>query len=121
MLQLSHLYMTTGKTIALTIWTFVSKVILCFLICYLYLSQCPRVHSLKYLIDNAKLSFKKLNNYSPIASFPIVCNSSKCRLLFPFFSLFLLACKCVCMICVVCVFFLLMCGNFLHIQNVLSN
>ena len=27
MVQLSHLYMTTGKTIALTIWTFVSKVI----------------------------------------------------------------------------------------------
>ena len=26
MLQLSHLYMSTGKTIALTIWTFVSKV-----------------------------------------------------------------------------------------------
>ena len=25
MVQLSHLYMTTGKTIALTIWTFVSK------------------------------------------------------------------------------------------------
>ena len=25
--QLSHLYMTTGKTIALTIWTFVGKVI----------------------------------------------------------------------------------------------
>ena len=25
MLQLSHLYMTTGKTIALTIWTFVCK------------------------------------------------------------------------------------------------
>ena len=25
--QLSHLYMTTGKTIALTIWTFVSKVV----------------------------------------------------------------------------------------------
>ena len=24
--QLSHLYMTTGKTIALTVWTFVSKV-----------------------------------------------------------------------------------------------
>ena len=29
--QLSHLYMTTGKTIALTIWTFVSKVISLFL------------------------------------------------------------------------------------------
>ena len=27
MVQLSHTYMTTGKTIALTIWTFVSKVI----------------------------------------------------------------------------------------------
>ena len=26
MIQLSHLYMTTGKTVALTIWTFVSKV-----------------------------------------------------------------------------------------------
>ena len=25
MVQLSHLYLTTGKTIALTIWTFVSK------------------------------------------------------------------------------------------------
>ena len=25
MLQFSHLYMTTGKTIALTIWTFVNK------------------------------------------------------------------------------------------------
>ena len=27
MVQLSHLYMTTGKTTDLTIWTFVSKVI----------------------------------------------------------------------------------------------
>ena len=26
MVQLSHLYMTTGKTIGLTIWTFVGKV-----------------------------------------------------------------------------------------------
>ena len=26
MLQLSHLYMTTGKTIALTMWTFIGKV-----------------------------------------------------------------------------------------------
>ena len=31
--QLSHLYTTTGKTIALTRWTFVGKV--CFLICHL--------------------------------------------------------------------------------------
>ena len=34
MVQLSHLYMTTGRTIALTIRTFVGKWRLCFLICY---------------------------------------------------------------------------------------
>ena len=33
--QLSHPYMTTGKTIALTRWTFVGEVYLCFSICYL--------------------------------------------------------------------------------------
>ena len=33
--QLSHPYMTTGKTIALTRQTFVGKVSLCFWICYL--------------------------------------------------------------------------------------
>ena len=33
--QLSHPYMTTGKTIALTRWTFVSKVMSLLLICYL--------------------------------------------------------------------------------------
>ena len=36
--QLSHAYMTTGKTIALTRQTFVSKYYLCFLICCLCLS-----------------------------------------------------------------------------------
>ena len=33
--QLSHPYMTTGKAIALTRWTFVGKVMSCFLICCL--------------------------------------------------------------------------------------
>ena len=33
--QLSHPYMTTGKTIALTRWTFVGKVMLCFSMYYL--------------------------------------------------------------------------------------
>ena len=33
--QLSHPYMTTGKTMSLTRWIFVGKVILCFLIHYL--------------------------------------------------------------------------------------
>ena len=35
MVQLSHPYMTDGKTIALTRWTFVGKVMSCFLICCL--------------------------------------------------------------------------------------
>ena len=34
-IQLSYPYMTIGKTIALTRWTFVGKVILCFVICCL--------------------------------------------------------------------------------------
>ena len=34
-LQLSHTYMTTGKTITMTRWTFVDKVMSLFLICYL--------------------------------------------------------------------------------------
>ena len=38
MVQGSHLYMTTGKTIALTTSSFVSKVMLCFLICCVGLS-----------------------------------------------------------------------------------
>ena len=37
--QLSHPYMTTGKTIALTRRTFVGKVCLCFLMCHLDWSQ----------------------------------------------------------------------------------
>ena len=39
MVQLSHWYMTTGKTIGLTIHTFDGKWCLCFLICCLGLSQ----------------------------------------------------------------------------------
>ena len=35
MVQLSHPYLTTGKTIALTRWTFVSKIMFCFLTCCL--------------------------------------------------------------------------------------
>ena len=38
MVQLSHLYVTTGKTTALTIWTFVGKVMPLFSICCLDLS-----------------------------------------------------------------------------------
>ena len=35
MVKLSHPYMTTGKTVAWTRWTFAAKECLCFLICYL--------------------------------------------------------------------------------------
>jgi len=35
LVHVSHPYMTTGKTVALTTWTFVGKVCLCFLICCL--------------------------------------------------------------------------------------
>ena len=38
MVQLSHPYLTTGKTVALTIWTLMAKLCLCFLICCLGLS-----------------------------------------------------------------------------------
>ena len=38
MVQLSHRYTTSGKTIALTRWTFVGRVSLCFLVCCLDLS-----------------------------------------------------------------------------------
>ena len=37
--QLSHPYMTTGKTIALTRWIFVGKVMSLLLVCYLGLAQ----------------------------------------------------------------------------------
>ena len=39
MVQLSHPYVTAGKTIALTRWTFVGKVMPLFLMCYLGLSK----------------------------------------------------------------------------------
>ena len=40
--QLSHLYVTTGNTIALTIWTFVGKVMFLFLILYVYPCFCSK-------------------------------------------------------------------------------
>ena len=56
MVWLSHLYMTTGKTIALTIWTFVGKVISLlfntvsrFVIVFLPRSKCPLIYYMSYL------------------------------------------------------------------------
>ena len=46
--QLSHLYLTTGKTIALTIWTFVGEVIslLLYMLSWLAIAFLPRSKSL---------------------------------------------------------------------------
>ena len=48
MVQLSHLYMTTGKTMAFTIWTFVSKVmsLLFNMLCRFVIDFLPRSKSL---------------------------------------------------------------------------
>ena len=54
MVQFSHLYMTTGKAIALTIWTFVSKVIsplsnMLFVIAFLPRNKCLLISWLQSL------------------------------------------------------------------------
>ena len=48
--QLSHLYLTTGKTIALTIWTFVGEVIslLLYMLSWLAIAFLPRSKSLLF-------------------------------------------------------------------------
>ena len=60
MVQLSHPYMTPRKTIALTIRTFVSKVISCFLICCLGLSVCHSFSSRCWLYSvNTNINTQK--------------------------------------------------------------
>jgi len=58
--QLSHPYMTTGKTIALTRWTFVGKVtsLLSNLLSRLVITFFPRSKCLLYLTSYAKMIFK---------------------------------------------------------------
>ena len=64
MVQLSHPYMTTGKTIALTIWTYVGKVMsLSFnMLCWLVKAFLPR--SKQHLISPSTVIFesKKLKS-----------------------------------------------------------
>ena len=59
MVQFSHLYMTTGKTIALTIWTFVSQVMSLlfntlsrFVIAFLPRSKCLLISCLQWSQEN---------------------------------------------------------------------
>ena len=75
MVQLSYLYMTTGKTVALTIWIFVSKVMSLlfnmlsrFVRIFLPMSKClliswlqyNQLYSIKYTIHNKKFNKKIL-------------------------------------------------------------
>ena len=52
MVQLSHPYMTTGKTIALTMWTFVSKVmsLLFNMLCRFVIAFLPRSKCLNFMV-----------------------------------------------------------------------
>ena len=76
MVQLSHPYMTTGKTIALTIWTFVSKVmsLLFNTLLRLVIANFPRnkclliswLQSLSTLIlEPKKMKYDTLSTFSP--------------------------------------------------------
>ena len=49
MVQLSHPYITTGKTIALTIWTFISKVVSLFTLSRFVIAFLPRSKCLNFM------------------------------------------------------------------------
>ena len=82
MVQLSHLYVTIGKIIALTIWTFVSKVMSLlfnmlsrFLMLFLPMRKCLLITWLQSLstviLDPKKIKFPSVSTFSPsIHSFP---------------------------------------------------
>ena len=76
MVQLSHLGMTTGKTIALTIWTFVGKVISLlfntlsiFVIAFLTRSKCLLISWLQspsaVILELPKIKYVTLSVVSP--------------------------------------------------------
>ena len=76
MVQLSHLYMTTGKTIALTIWTFVSKVmsLLFNMLCRFFIVFLPRGKHLliswlqlpsAVILESKKRKFTTVSTFSP--------------------------------------------------------
>ena len=76
MVQLSHPYMTTGKTTALTIWTFVSKVMPLlfnvlsrFVIAFLPRNKCPLISRLQspsaVILEPKKLKSVTVPTFSP--------------------------------------------------------
>ena len=52
MFQPSHLYMTTGKTITLTIWTFVGKIMSLLLTCIQISQEAGKVVWYSHLLKN---------------------------------------------------------------------
>ena len=76
MVQLSHTYMTTGKTITLTIWTFASKVISLlfnalsrFVITFLLRSKCLLIPWLQspsaVILEPKKIKSDNVSTFSP--------------------------------------------------------
>ena len=84
--QLSHPYMTTGKTIALTRWTFVGKVIslLFNMLSRLIITSLPRSKSLltswlqspsAVILEPPKIKFDKVSTVSPSISHEVMANA----------------------------------------------
>ena len=79
MVQLSHPYMTTGKTIALTRWTFIGRVIsqLFNMLCRLIIAFLPR--SKRLLISQLQspsvviLEPKKIKSFTSSIVSPSIC------------------------------------------------
>ena len=79
MVQLSHLYITTGKTIALTRWTFVSKVVslLFNILSRLVIAFLPRNKRLNFMATvTVQSDFETQENKSVTVSIvsPCICH-----------------------------------------------
>ena len=83
MVPLSHLYVTTGKTIALTIWTSSAKLCLCFYIGYFYssftnlfesLNECSKIQWLsRWVFRNAFFLFFLTSALRDLLEMSTVC------------------------------------------------
>ena len=79
MVQLSHLYMITGKTIALTMWTFVSKVMVLLLnmLSRFVIAFFPRSKHLliswRQSLSTVTLEPKKMKSVTVSIVFPSIC------------------------------------------------
>ena len=80
MVQLSHPYMTTGKTIALTIWTFVGKIVYLlfnmlsrFVIAFLLRSKCLLISGLQSP-STVILEPKKIKSVTVTIVSPSICH-----------------------------------------------